>query len=184
MSAAALKAPESPLCLSERSLAFLAYWKEARGRSALPSPEDIRPSELTELLPYLRYMRWDGPERVVFRLWGTGLAELMKTDLTGLNVFDMLPERERETERVRLKNLHLVPCGFAQQRRVTDVSGVTRLFEFLTLPVSAGSDGQPRMIGPGSFVDAVPGERVELADDPKTVIHSFTYLDLGFGIPE
>lgn len=175
--------PEQAFALSERSLAFLSYWQDARGANPIPLPQDIRPSDITALLPYLRYMRWDGPKAVVYRLWGTGLAEWMRVDLTGINVFDLLPESEHATEMERLVNLHRVPCGFVQQRKVTDRSGMARLFEFLTLPVAAGSDGQARMIGPGSFVDAVPGERVELADDPRTEIHSFRYIDLGHGIP-
>ncbi len=170
--------------LSFRSQAFLAYWKDIRGSSPIPAAEDVRPSDFVSLLPYVRYMRWRGPDAVVFTVWGTALSEWMHVDLTGRNVFDFLPEAERPVETQRLKNLHRVPCGFVQQRRVTDISGLTRLFEFLTLPVAAGEDGEPRMIGPGSFVDAVPGERVELADDPRTVIHSFRYLDLGHGVPE
>lgn len=177
-------AAEDASSLSFRSQAFLAYWKEVRGSSPMPSADDVRPSDFISLLPFVRYMRWDGPEAVVFKVWGTALAEWMNVDLTGRNVFNLLPEAERPVELERLKNLHRVPCGFVQQRRVTDIAGMTRLFEFLTLPVAAGSDRQPRMIGPGSFVDAVPGERVELADDPKTVIHSFRYIDLGHGVPD
>ncbi|CDO59771.1 hypothetical protein BN1012_Phect1557 [Candidatus Phaeomarinobacter ectocarpi] len=174
---------EEGIALSHRSQAFLAYWNDVRGASKIPAADDVRPSDFISLLPYVRYLRWDGAGSLVFKVWGTALADWMNADLTGRNVFDLLPESERAAEQVRLKNLHSLPCGFVQQRRVTDISGMTRLFEFLTLPVAAGSDGQLRMIGPGSFVDAVPGERVELADDPKTVIHSFRYLDLGFGVP-
>lgn len=169
--------------LSERSCAFLSYWKAARGRAPIPASADIRPAEFVSLLPYIRYMRWDGAQSLVYTVWGTGLAEWMKADLTGVNALDLLPARERPMEVQRLKCLHEVPCGFVQQRKVTDRSGATRLFEFLMLPVAAGADGRLRMIGPGSFVDALPGERVELADDPKTIIHSFRYLDLGFGVP-
>ncbi len=171
------------LPLSERSLAFLAYWENACGTSAMPSPQDIRPQEFVSLLPYIRYMRWDGPEKVVYRVWGTALVQWMKIDLTGADVFGLLRKGDRETEKQRLRNLHSHPCGFVQQRQVTDLSGMTRVFEFLTLPVAAGSDGEPRMIGPGSFVDPTPGERVEFAEDPSTVIQSFSYIDLGFGIP-
>lgn len=169
--------------LSFRSQAFLAYWKDVRGSSAIPAAEDVRPSDFVSLLPYVRYMRWRGPDAVVFTVWGTALADWMNADLTGRNVFDLLPDGERAVETQRLQNLHRLPCGFVQQRRVTDITGMTRLFEFLTLPVAAGEDGEPRMIGPGSFVDSEPGERVELADDPKTVIHSFRYIDLGYGVP-
>lgn len=170
--------------LSFRSQAFLAYWKDVRGSSPIPAAGDVRPSDFVSLLPYVRYMRWRGPDAVVFTVWGTALAEWMSADLTGRNVFELLPDSECAVETDRLKNLHRVPCGFVQQRLVTDISGMTRLFEFLTLPVAAAEDGEPRMIGPGSFVDSEPGERVELADDPKTVIHSFRYLDLGYGIPD
>jgi len=175
--------PESHLGLSQRSHAFLSYWNDIRGTDPLPTAADVRPAEFVSLLPYIRYMRWDGDDSLVYTVWGTGLAEWMKVDLTGVNALDLLPARERPTEVCRLKSLHQLPCGFVQQRKVTDRSGATRLFEFLMLPVGAGADGRLRMIGPGSFVDALPGERVELADDPKTLIHSFRYLDLGFGVP-
>jgi len=176
--------PSSPnCCLAPRSSAFLAHWLDARGDAPMPGPDEMAPGGMVSLLPYLRYFRWEGPDTLTFRVWGTALSDWMRMDLTGLNVFDLLPPDEIAREKARLLSLHARPCGFVQLRQVTDHLGMTRLFEFLTLPVAAGPDGGDRMIGPGSFCDEMPGERIELAANPKTVAHSFRYLDLGFGVP-
>ncbi len=180
----------SPLCgfietgdLSQRGAAFLAYWMRARGSASMPSPDDIDPSAFVSLLPYMRYLRWAGSDRVVYRVWGTMLAEWMKTDLTGDNVFDLLPEKERSVEQERMRLLHSMPCGFVQHREVTDTRGLVHVFEFLTLPVSAGADGALRMIGTGTMCDEQAADRFELDAGPRTVIKRIGYLDLGFGLP-
>lgn len=173
----------SCVVLSAASAAFFEYWKKARGDQQMPGPSDIQPADFTHLLPNVRYMRWEGCDRLIFTVWGTGLVEWLKIDLTGKNVFDILPEGERETELCRLRNLHEKPCGFVQRRAVSDTSGRSLLFEFLTLPVSAGSDGELRMIGTGSFCEGVAVERVDIDPTPQTVIREFHYLDIGFGIP-
>ena len=170
--------------LSPRGTEFLSYWMRARGGKSMPSPDDIDPSAFVALLPYMRYLRWSGPDKVVYRVWGTMLTEWMKTDLTGRNVFDLLPEQERPAEHARVRALHNMPCGFVQHREVTDTRGLVHVFEFLTLPVSAGSDGESRMIGTGAMCDEDAAERFELDTAPRTVIKRVGYLDLGFGVPK
>ncbi|WP_422026334.1 PAS domain-containing protein [Pyruvatibacter mobilis] len=163
--------------------AFWEFWLELRGDRAMPAAGDINPAGFRHLLPHVRCMRWDGPERVVFTLWGTGLGEWLKVDPTGQNVFDLIPKAERSREKVRLENLHRYPCAFVQQRSVTDVRGTTFLFEFLTLPVAAGADGAPRMIGTGAFCSDAPLGRADADPDQRTVQRSFRYIDIGFGVP-
>jgi len=149
----------------------------------MPRACDINPSDFVSLMPYMRYMRQVAPETVVFRVWGTKLTEWMGIDLTGINVFDYLPPEERAAEAHRLRILHDIPCGFVQQREVTDTRDIVHRFEFLTLPVGPGPDGARRFIGPGSLCDDVPSQAFELGAGSRTFIKAFSYLDIGFGVP-
>lgn len=169
--------------LSQRSSIFLDYWMDLRGSNPMPAAVDINPADFVSLLPYMRYMSWTPDGDVIYRVWGTTLVQWMKADFTGRSILDLLPPSERTLEHTRLTNLHLKPCGFVQQREVTDLQGIVHMFEFLTLPVGPGPDGANRMIGPGSICNNALPHHVEFEVNPRTIIKSFHYLDLGFGVP-
>lgn len=173
----------SDAALSQVSQAFFGQWMTMRGDAPMPGACDVHPAKFRTLLPQVRCMRWDGPDRLIFTLWGTGLSDWLKVDPTGQDVFKLIPPEERELEMRRLRNLHNHPCGFVQRRSVTDMRGTAFLFEFLTLPVAAGADGMSRFIGTGSICSDPPIISTHIDPDRRTVQKTFRYLDTGFGIP-
>src|SRR5690554_6002945 len=66
--------------LTHLSHQFYAWWLEARGTRVMPAPEDVSPRALVELLPYLRYLSWEENDRLVFRIYGSALAEATGLD--------------------------------------------------------------------------------------------------------
>ncbi len=172
--------------LTHVSHQFLAYWLEARGGKPMPDAGDIRPRDFAQLLPYMRYLSWEGPERLVYRIFGTALAEVAKIDLTGMNMLDLV-EQEHKARSVRgLQWLHEVPCGLLQVRDITDANGLPRACEFLSLPVAPGADGKKRVIGPGMLREKDAPEDFSLVvnQDSVTRLKRLVFIDIGYGIPD
>jgi len=138
---------------------------------------------LVELAPYLRYLSWDGPERLTVRLFGTALCEGLKVDITGQDLFGFGNYPHRDRDIARLKLLHSFPCGVVLFWEMTDTAGGVHQLELLTLPIGAGADGANRLIGTvmpiqqESRWDAV----LTCAETPK--LRDALFIDLGFGVP-
>ncbi|MBO6634193.1 PAS domain-containing protein [Parvibaculum sp.] len=162
---------------------LLAWWFEARGDAAMPSADDVSPRALRQLLPYIRYMSWDGDELVI-RIFGSALAAAAGRDLTGSRLYEGDYEG-RAADVARMKALHDTPCGLVMIRELPDGSGGIHPCELLTLPVAAGSDGSPRVIG------TVMGVELKEASWSKKVGYSgdialrrAAFIDIGYGLPK
>lgn len=97
---------------------FLAWWQEARGADPIPAANAVSPRALRQILPYIRYMSWEGPERLVFRIYGSALAEATGFDLTGVDLFGLGDYPTRQLDIARLKALHEMPCGVVMLREM------------------------------------------------------------------
>ena len=73
-----------PAHADERILALYGYWDSKRGTRPFPSRADLDPVEIPRLLPFLTLVdvRADQP-RFLYRLVGTGAAQLLQRELTG-----------------------------------------------------------------------------------------------------
>lgn len=176
-----LQVGDIPLSNAGRQL--LAWWLEARRDRPMPTAKDVSPRALVELLPYIRYLSWEDENRLVFRIFGSALAEATGTDITGFDMFAFSHD-EVEIDRARLKVLHQQPCGIVLVRDVFSSTGAPFPCEFLTLPIAPGADGKKRIIG-----TIVPAVRVEewtadLIFDRILTLRRAAYFDTGSGVPD
>ena len=163
---------------------LLGWWFDARGDNPMPLPADVSPKRLRQLLPYIRYMSWDGPEELLIRVFGSALAEGIGIDLTGTRMFAGA-YNGRDLDIARMKMLHEVPCGGIMIRDLPDMSGDMHPCELVTLPVAAGEDGAPRLIGtvmPTKAPDTIWTRKVDYAGDIS--LRRATFIDLGSGLPD
>ncbi|PCJ68798.1 MAG: hypothetical protein COA62_13280 [Rhodobiaceae bacterium] len=162
---------------------LLAWWMSARGDKDMPAADDVRMETLVELAPYLRYLGWDGPERLIVRLFGTALSAGMGQDMTGQDLFGFGDYPDRGSDIARLKLLHSHPCGVVLFWEMADTAGGEHQMELLTLPVGAGADGGNRLIGTVMPVhqEARWESVLTYAEVPK--LREAQFIDLGFGVP-
>jgi hypothetical protein len=171
------------LLLSNAGRQLLAWWLEARGDRPMPAAGDVDPKALVELLPYIRYLSWEDENRLVFRIFGSALAEATGVDITGSDMFAFSHD-EVEIDRARLKLLHEQPCGIVLIRDVVSREGDYFPCEFMTLPIAPGPDGKRRIIG-----TIVPAVRVEewtadLIFERILTLRRAVYFDTGQGVPD
>ena len=171
--------------LTHLSRQFYAWWHEARGARAMPAPEDVNPRALIELLPYLRYLSWEEGDRLVFRIYGSALAEATGIDLTGTDTFgDDADYPGKAEDKARIRLLHEHPCGLLLIRELTGPDGASHLCELMTLPVSAGDDGKDRIIGTVMLRERLPGDEVDFRLSPPLTLRRAVFFDVGHGVPD
>ena len=164
---------------------FLAWWLEARGDGPMPAPEAVRPRALRKILPYIRYMSWEGPEQLVFRIYGSALAEASGIDLTGVDLFGLGEYPGRALDIARLRALHDTPCGVVLLREMRGFDGNAYPCEMVTLPVASGADGKPRVIGtilPVEVREEVWTKKIRLDREPG--LTRAVFIDTGHGVPD
>ena len=162
---------------------LLAWWMSARGDKDMPAVNDVRMEALVELSPYLRYLSWDGAERLIVRLFGTALSAGLGQDMTGQDLFGFGDYPDRGSDIARLKVLHSHPCGVVLFRDMTDTGGGQHQMELLTLPIGAGADGGNRLIGTVMPVSKDARWESVLTYDEVPKLREAQFIDLGFGVP-
>ena len=104
--------------LSPMSREFFNWWLEARTARPMPAPDDVSPKALVELLPYFRLLRWEGDERLVFRIFGSALVETTGFDLTGFCTFGEADYEGKAEDIARLKLMHAQQISISSSRRL------------------------------------------------------------------
>lgn len=123
---------------SERINRLLDYWQRLRGDRPMPAKQDIDPSQLKPLLPYLMLAEiHQGPLRVRYRLVGTEAVRMAKEDYTGRWLADSGWDAEevasytRQYEMLVEKRRPLLGTG-----HLISHEGKERIFEWGKFPLS------------------------------------------------
>lgn len=164
---------------------FLAWWQQARKGTPVPGPDAVNPRALRQILPYIRYMSWEGPEKLVFRIYGSALAEATGFDLTGYDLFGLRDYPARSADIARLKVLHEMPCGVIMLREMQGYDGNNYPVELLTMPIAPGEDGKPRVIGtivPIEVHEDMWTKKIRMDREPG--LTRAVFIDTGHGVPD
>lgn len=170
--------------LMAMSREFFAWWLETRGARAMPEADDVSPRGLVELLPYFRMLRWESQDSLVFRIFGSALAEATGFDLTGMCTFGEADYPGKAEDKARLKLMHAHPCGLLMHRDLVGPDGAPYRCELINLPVSAGLDGGNRIVGTVMTRDAVPEHEIDFKLAPPLTLRRAIFIDIGFGLPD
>jgi hypothetical protein len=170
--------------LMAMSREFFAWWLEARGTRVMPGADDMSPRGLVELLPYFRMLRWESPDCLVFRIFGSALAEAAGFDITGMCTFGEADYPGKAEDKARLKLMHSHPCGLLMHRDLVGHDGAPYRCELINLPVAAGPDGGNRIVGTVVTRTAVPEHEIDFKLSPPLTLRRAVFIDIGFGLPE
>ncbi|GAA6156032.1 PAS domain-containing protein [Pyruvatibacter sp. HU-CL02332] len=168
---------------------MLTYWHGVRGSRAMPDSSQISPSGFRELLPYARYLSWEGAEDLRIRVFGSALSAALGHDLTGMNLLDLMVPEERDRELSTFRELHAQPCGSVAVKRSYIAGGGVRELEVLHLPVAAVSNGSDANVGYDRILGSVmmrelPDRWDGMADSRKPMdLLEHAFIDIGFGVP-
>ena len=118
-----------------------AYWNSKRKGRVAPTPDDIDPTEITHLLPYVMLLDVEeNPRRYKFRLAGTAIVERFGAEQTGCYL-DEVDFGARSKRIIELMH-ELVETSVATCARGTYEKGDGRVLRFERLAMPLSADGR------------------------------------------
>lgn len=119
-----------------RQRRFHRHWIEKRGGSALPSPDDFDPLDISWALGWVSILDIEG-ETFRWRLDGSRLAEFFRVDMTGLTLEDYPDAAAIPAMRETLRAASEARAPAYAKRRYIDTRGA---WAYRTLILPAGRD--------------------------------------------
>jgi len=160
---------------------FFDYWASLPKSDFVPDRRDFDPVQIPQTMPWVTMLDVHSAERVMFRLFGTGLVDLTGVDLTGENYPDYVGEDHREALGRTLVVQSERPCGRVNILKGQTAQGRSYTIEAVTLPLSLKSHDRTLLLGFAGIVDVSgegePGFAVASVEDP-------VWIDVGAGVPD
>ncbi|MFZ5834408.1 MAG: PAS domain-containing protein [Pseudomonadota bacterium] len=163
--------------------ALYRYWCSVRGNNLVPSRSDIRPADILDQLPNLMILGYDGTGTLIYRLVGTSCLDKLGFDLTGTNLFDILPAHERPKAEYYFTAMRLQPCGMLAHQNMRSKYGAPFLAQLLYLPLCDRTGAITQLIASASVLERGKQESITGATDKMANI-AVQFIDLGAGLPQ
>lgn len=151
----------------------------------LPTRDDLGPERLRGALGWLFLAEWSPPESIVVRLSGIHIDYVLRTNVTGVDFFDLYTPDARPRYSRFYGHIAGRPCG-GYTRRAVVVGGLESFdYHSIYLPLAGPGDKVP-VIG----ATAVTGfhrlsEAIEAGDRPDfRALSVLGLIDLGQGTPD
>jgi hypothetical protein len=165
--------------LVEKNMRLACYWLSLWEGDAPPTRESFDPRKVVELLPGIGLVDMHEDKGPICRLSGTAIDRALGRPVTGTNLLDFLPEKDRGTRLTRLNAI--LDGGISVSRTAFSTRhGTSNFVETLQLPLYgrcetgtrqylAHANWRPNM---GFAKDAAPGLKLGLPETFELV--SFT----------
>lgn len=166
--------------VSEPASAFVAHWQSIRVGEKLPTSVDFLDNvdPLTQPFVSLNDVTTESQNRVV--LFGTGLVDLWKVDLTGKEVHEFIDPDQANRLTTDMLKCAANPCGIWEVSTLRTTTGRIVGWEMVTLPLDLGEPNRYRIVRYHNVLE--PTEKGERIQD---ILHfqKKEWIDVGAGIP-
>ncbi|HVJ54941.1 MAG TPA: PAS domain-containing protein [Aliidongia sp.] len=168
--------------LPEECRRFFAYWDQLRGNQIVPPRSALDPGQIRTLLPLITIVELLSRSRLIIRLAGTGVRNILGFEATGKNALNLAEESRRPIRSYRYWASALQPCGVVYSREIAFSSGVTSRFLSLVLPMQPDQPTQPPIFV--SIIASPEGHDWTNTSVPALdVAQDFRFIDIGAGVP-
>ena len=126
---------------------FTKGYVAALTREACPNYQDFMlQSDIAPLLNTLTVLDLQEPEIARYRFCGSGVIDSTGIDLTGLNLFDLVPGEGREDLYADMAAMIAHPCGNFSQHLDLYSNGQSVASESLSLPLRSKASSPPGLL--------------------------------------
>ena len=144
--------------------------------------------DIPHLLGLIYVTQVIGPREHIVRLAGSKSEELLNTGLTGINIFDLWPDREKRVNEYITQDMVTQPCAYANRIVGTVVNSNVNSVDGLLVPFSNDGKKVDMIIVYGEHHGVQPASPQAFTKYDGNIvishIENITYLDIGHGVPE
>jgi len=168
--------------LEPPSKELLDYWLKIRGDDLVPLRSDLYPSDIQALLPRLMLLEYCAPDKLIYRLVGTGIVNRMGVELTGTNLFDTVIPKQLAMASYCYNAVRTHPCGLVLHMQMQSKYKAFFVAELIFLPLR---DRQGEITQLVSSVSVLQRDARGTASDEQRAMKAFeaAFIDIGAGVP-
>ncbi|NKB44043.1 MAG: PAS domain-containing protein [Alphaproteobacteria bacterium] len=167
--------------LTPSALAFVDHWRALRNGKPVPTSQDFLDQVDPEFQPFVSFNDVEQSGRNVVALFGTGLVDLWKVDLTGKQVNEFVDNERADRLTVDMLRCAEKPCGIWEVSTFRTTSGRVIGWEMISLPLVLDDPDRIRIARYHNVLE--PTEKDELIQDILN-FQQKEWVDLGFGEPD
>ena len=175
--------------LSKDQQAFFEYYLALpQGTTGVPNWASFRIQDIPHLLGLIYVTEVIGPREHIIRLAGAKAEELLKTGLTGINIFDLWPDREKLVNEHITQDMVTQPCAYVNRMVGTVKNSNVDSVHGLLVPFSSSGTKIDMIVIYGEYYGAQPANSQDFTKYDGNIvishIENIAYLDIGHGVPE
>ncbi|TNE60550.1 MAG: PAS domain-containing protein [Alphaproteobacteria bacterium] len=165
---------------------LVAFWRR------LPRPEgqvcpkrsDFSSAQINGALPEVFVSEWYSDDVLAIVQAGTVLDRLLGVDITGQNIFDILPPELKEPERVYYRALRDQPCAGVLTRSANNLIGRPFVYRTIQLPLLDPFGKVRYFVGTGAAIEGKQLEQEFGQTNFKSIrLLERRFFDIGAGVP-
>ncbi len=172
---------------SEASKNLAHYWHGLPRREGhlIPHRSDFRLHEIAAFLDETYMSKFVGPKELVILASGSRLVKILGADITGRNIFEMVPAGNHQAQIDYYHALRDQPCAGALTRWGASLKERPFVYRTSQLPL-LGDDGTVEFfVGSGAIrTSQNVGDQLSVDEVVHVDQHAQVYVDIGAGIPE
>jgi hypothetical protein len=169
---------------TENLVAFWSRLPRPQGQ-ACPKRADFSSAKVNGMLPEMFLSEWNGDKNLIIVQSGTVLDRLIGEDITGSNLFDMIPFAFRAAEHRYYEALRDTPCAGMLTRSAPNHQNKHTIYRTIQLPLLDPFGKVCYFVGTGMVLDeaqiVAEGGEIDLNEMQLVERHFF---DIGAGLPE
>jgi hypothetical protein len=162
----------------------LTYWQSIATDGA-PTVSAFDLIQIPAALPDITFWEMHPDGRVICRMAGTAVTSRMKSDLTGVELSTVMPQKTGFNILDDIRAISHQPCALYQVVLNRHVTGKIARLESLTVPLSADPGGMPKFVTVNHMIETVRYGNDEHSKTLELIrsLEERTFLDLGWGVP-
>lgn len=174
------------LSYSEATKALAQYWHDLprRENCLVPHRSDFK---LTEIGPYLEetfISKFSKPDELIILVSGSKLLDILGDDITGKNIFKLVPFDNQQQQIDYYSQLKAQPCAGALTRWGASLKDRPFVYRTMQLPLLSDTDEVEFFVGTG-VIKTRHASGDQLSRDHRVYVeqHAQIFVDVGAGVP-
>ncbi len=171
---------------SEASESVARYWHELPRRNSkiVPYRSDFRLHEIAPYLDETFMSKFSKPDELIILASGSKLVKILGADITGQNIFDLVPAENHAQQIEYYRLLKALPCAGALTRWGASLKERPFVYRTMQLPLLGDSGEVEFFVGTGVIKTSHKlGDQLTINDRVYVEQHEQVFIDIGAGIP-
>lgn len=171
---------------SEATEALARYWHDLPRRKGeiVPHRSAFRLNAIAEHLEEVYMSKFNGAEELIILASGSHLVQILGADITGKNIFELVPEENYPHQVAYYKALKAQPCAGALTRWGASYKERPFVYRTMQLPLLGDNDEVAFFVGTGVIKTSHKlGDHLTIGETVYVEQHEQVFVDIGAGLP-